>query len=77
MKTIQEIIKLSIILLSIHPDMIRVGGYFEQFNNAGKVTHIKGRLIDRAMILYNYVPYQKGNVSYGKNLLPAVANSFL
>ena len=31
--------------------------------NAEKVTHIKGRLLDQAMILFNLVPYQNGNFS--------------
>ena len=31
--------------------------------NAEKVTHIKGRLLYQAMILYNYVPFQNGNFS--------------
>ena len=29
--------------------------------NAEKVTHIKGRLLYQAMILYNYLPFHKGN----------------
>ena len=31
--------------------------------NAEKVTHIKGRLLHQAMVLYNYVPFQNGNFS--------------
>ena len=31
--------------------------------NAEKVTHIKGRQLDQAMILFNYVPFQNGNFS--------------
>ena len=31
--------------------------------NAEKVTHIKGRLLDQAMILFNCVPFQNGNFS--------------
>ena len=31
--------------------------------NAEKVTHIKGRLLYQAMILYNYVPFQSGDFS--------------
>ena len=31
--------------------------------NAEKVTHIKGRLLYQAMILYNYVPFQNENFS--------------
>ena len=29
--------------------------------NAEKVTHIKGRLLDQAMILFNCFPFQNGN----------------
>ena len=31
--------------------------------NAEKVTHIKGRLLDQAVILFNCVPFQNGNFS--------------
>ena len=31
--------------------------------NAEKVTHIKGRLLYQAMILYNYVTFQHGDFS--------------
>ena len=31
--------------------------------NAEKFTHIKGRLLDQAMILFNCVPFQNGNFS--------------
>ena len=31
--------------------------------NAEKVTHIKGRLLYQAMILYKYDPFQNGNFS--------------
>ena len=45
--------------------------------NAEKVTHIKGRLLDQAMILFNCVPFQMGPSLKGKNLLSEGANSFL
>ena len=50
--------------------------------SAEKVMHIKGRLLDQAMILFNCVPFQmgtslKGKNLKGKNLLPEGANSFL
>ena len=45
--------------------------------NAEKVIHIKGRLLDQAMILFNCVPFQLGTSLKGKNLLPGGANSFL
>ena len=38
--------------------------------NAEKVTHIKGRLLYQAMILYNYVPFQNGNFSKRKEYSP-------
>ena len=31
--------------------------------NAEKVTHIKGRLLDQEVILFNCVPIQNGNFS--------------
>ena len=38
----------------------------ERSQNAGKVTHIKGRLPDQALILFNCVPFQNGNFSLRK-----------
>ena len=34
-----------------------------RIQNAEKSTHIKGRLLYQAMILYNYVPFQNENFS--------------
>ena len=31
--------------------------------NAEKVTHIKGRLLDQALILFNCIPFQNGSFS--------------
>ena len=31
--------------------------------NAEKVTHINGRLLDQAMIIFNYIPFRNGNFS--------------
>ena len=45
--------------------------------NAKRITHIKGRLLDQAMILFNYVPFQMGTSHKGKNLLQEGGNSFL
>ena len=45
--------------------------------NAEKVMHIKGRLLDQAMILFNCVHFQMGTSLKGKNLLPEGANSLL
>ena len=45
--------------------------------NADKVTHIKGRPLDQAMILFNCIPFQIGTSLKGQNLLPEGANSFL
>ena len=42
-----------------------------------KVTHIKGRILYQALIIYNYVPFQIGTSHKGKNLLPEGAHSFL
>ena len=44
--------------------------------NAEKVMHIKGRLLDQAMILYNYVPFQNGNFSQRKEFAPRVSKFF-
>ena len=48
-----------------------------RIQNAEIVTHIKGRLLYQAMILYSYVPFQNENFSQGKNLLSEGTNSFL
>ena len=45
--------------------------------NAEKVTHIKGRLLDQAMIPFNCDPIQMGTSLKEKNLLPEGASSFL
>ena len=57
--------------------MITIAAMQWRSQNAEKVTHIKGRLLYQAVILYKYVPFQNGNFSEGKNLLPEGANSFL
>ena len=36
---------------------------FQWRSQPQKVTHIKGKLLDKAMILFNYVPFQKRNIS--------------
>ena len=51
--------------------------YEQHSQNAEKVMHIKGRLLDQAMNLFNYIPFQIGTSLKGKNLLPEGANSFL
>ena len=38
--------------------------------NAEKATHIKGRPLDQAVILFNCIPFQMGTSFKGKNLLP-------
>ena len=43
--------------------------------NAEKVTHVKGRLLYQALILYNYDPFQIATSLKGKNLLPEGTNS--
>ena len=45
--------------------------------NVEKVMHIKGRLLDQAMILFNCFPFQMGTSLTGKNLLLEGVNSFL
>ena len=35
-----------------------------------KVTHIKGRLLDQAVILFNCIPFQNGNFSESKEFAP-------
>ena len=37
--------------------------------NAEKITHIKSRLLDQALIQFNYVPFHNGNFSYMKRIL--------
>ena len=44
--------------------------------NFEKVKHIKGRLLYRATILYNYVPFEMGISLKVKNLLTEGTNSF-
>ena len=44
--------------------------------NAEKVTHIKGRLLDQAVILFNCVPFQKGNFSQRKEFAPRGSEFF-
>ena len=45
--------------------------------NAENVTHIKGRLLDRAVILLIASFFIMGTSLKGNNLLPEGANSFL
>ena len=45
--------------------------------NSEKVAHIKGRLLEQAVILFNCVPFQNVNFYLRKKLLQAEANSFL
>ena len=44
--------------------------------NAEKVTQIKGRLLDQAMILFNYVPFQNENFSQRKEFAPRGSEFF-
>ena len=46
-------------------------------NNVEKLTHIKGRLLDQAVILFNCIPFQMGTSLKEKNLLQEGANSLL
>ena len=45
--------------------------------NAEKVTHTNGGLLDQTTILFNYVPFQIGTSLTGKHLITEGANSFL
>ena len=45
--------------------------------DAEKVMHIKGILLDESMILFNSVPFHNGNSLKGKSLLREGADSFL
>ena len=38
--------------------------------NAEKCTHVKGKLLDQVMILFNCVPFQNGNFSSKKEFAP-------
>ena len=40
--------------------MNNVSGHQWRSQNAQKVTHIKGRQLDQAITLFNYVPFQMG-----------------
>ena len=60
-----------------HPRLRKAYANQSRSQNAEKVTHIKGRLLDQATILFNCVPFQNENFSLCKNLLPEGANSFL
>ena len=58
-------------------EMTRPTLFQRRSQNAEKVTHIKGRPLDQAMILFNCVPFQMGTPLKGKNSLPEGANSSL
>ena len=45
--------------------------------NAEKVTHIKGRLLDQAMVLSHYVPFQIEKLSKRKEFAPRGSEFFL
>ena len=51
--------------LCLHPNLMQ-----QRSQNAEKNTHIIGRLLDQAMILFNCVPFQIGTFLKRKNLLP-------
>ena len=44
--------------------------------NAEKITHIKGRLLDQAAIISNCVPIQNENFSYRKEFAPRGSEIF-
>ena len=45
--------------------------------DAEEVTHIKGRLLDQAVILYNCVSFQNGNFSSRKEFAPRGGEFFI
>ena len=49
---------------SVDPDeMLHLAVFQWCSQNAEKVTHIKGKLLYQALILYNYIFFQNGNFS--------------
>ena len=44
--------------------------------NADKVTHINGSLLERAVILINYVPFQNRHISLRKEIAPRGSKFF-
>ena len=44
--------------------------------NAEKVTHIKGRLLDQAVIIFNCVPFHNRHFSYSKEFAPRGSKFF-
>ena len=52
------------LLQGTRPDIKVSDTFMRQWRRqtAEKVTHIKGRLMNQAMVLYNYVPFQNGNL---------------
>ena len=64
----------SIVLLVVVAEQAEFIGAARTFK---KVTHIKGRQLDQARILFNCVPFQMGTSLNGKNWLPEEATSFL
>ena len=42
-----------------------------------KITHMKGRLLDQAVILFNCAPFQIGNFSQRKGFAPRGSEFFL
>ena len=69
----------SVFLRRINPSLAGKGlkMYQQRSQDTEKVMHIKGRLLDQAMILFNCLPFQMKTSLKGKNLLPEGANSFL
>ena len=54
-------------------------GYYNikcRSQNAEKVMHINERLLDQSAILFNYVPFEKGNFSERKEFAPRGSEFF-
>ena len=65
----QFVFFISILVLVLVAAAILVFVFREKVSNNGiartlkKVEHIKGRLLDQAVILFNYLPFQNGDCS--------------
>ena len=51
--------------------MVGVNTMIISYQNAEIFTHIKGRLLERAVILINCVPFQNSNFSESKEFAPS------
>ena len=77
--------KITFMMETLHPSlqMIRKGCNFGKTDlkegcsqNAEKATHIKGRLLDQAVVLFNCAPFLNGNFSLRKKFAPRGSKFF-